>query len=149
MLEVKIRNRLKEIQTPFGILYIEPFDMSRNARYREGYISIFDSRKNWIDNYSIEYFYDSYDPNLGVSEDRYAEAVYEDFCEMLKLGAEQKTLEGFLDWWCLDYDYAGPDKDKAEFVLSDGCPGLLLPNEIETNEYVCHIGDNYIVIRDY
>lgn len=138
---------MKQINTPFGILYITEWDKRNNNLYPEatldGSVVIYDSKGKFFDRFSSDYF------DEDANDEILPQKHYTDLCEMLELGATSKDLEGFLDWLCFDYDYAGPNKEQAELALSDGHPENLLPDEVETSEYVLHLGNNYIVVRDY
>lgn len=131
---------MKELNTPFGTLYID----SWNPRERpaENRITIYDSRKDFLDYFVLEYFYD------GIDDDSYAENEYNKLCEMLEKGGETRSVKQFMDWLGVNFSYAGKSKLQAAKALSNGHPEELLPNELETNEYVNHIGDNYIVVAD-
>ncbi|MDE6410614.1 MAG: hypothetical protein K2K81_10300 [Muribaculaceae bacterium] len=141
----------RELNTPFGKLYIEPWAWHSNNLYpydRDDRITIYDSRGNWFDYFSLDYFYIDTDGLPLELQDMQAKGEYERLCEMLTLGAEKETLQEFLDWIGILWCYAGPDKEQAAFELSDGHPEELLPDELETNEYVNHIGENYIVVAE-
>lgn len=135
-------NELRELNTPFGKLYIEPWEWHLNNKFSydsPDHITIYDSHKDYLDRYPLDYF---------DVEERSAEEEYEEFCHMLELGAEKETIYDFMDWLGVMMIYAGDNKEEAADALSDGCPDELLPNELETNEYVNHVGDNYIVVSD-
>lgn len=132
----------RELNTLFGKLYIEPWEwhLDNNRPYdRDDRITIYDSRGDWFDYFGIDYFEEGDDT---------PEKEYEKLCEMLEKGAEKETIQDFMDWLGIAFYYAGSDKEKAAFELSNGHPYELLPDELETNEYVNHIGDNYIVVAD-
>lgn len=122
-------NSLRELNTPFGKFYIEPWEWHKDNKYpytRSDRITIYDSRKDWLDYFSVDYFEEG---NNTLEE-------------------EYEAFKQFLDWLGIDYDYAGKSKKQAAMALSDGHPNELLPDELETNEYINHIGDNYIVVSD-
>lgn len=138
---------LREVKTPFGIIYIDKWgdDVDRECKDR---ITLYDSRKDWLDYFTLEYFYDTYDETEEGDREEQALQQYKNLVEMLELGAEKKTCEEFMDWLGLMFYYVGTDKVKAANALSNGHPEELLPDEVETNEYVNHIGDYYIVVAD-
>lgn len=143
--EARLKDSLREIKTPFGIIYIEQWgeNVEREDPHR---ITLYDSRKEWLDYFTLDYFYDTYEADREESKEEQAESEYRSLVEMLECGAEKKTCEEFIDWLGINFFYAGTDKVEAENALSDGHPEELLPDEIETNEYVNHIGDYYIVV---
>lgn len=133
---------LRELNTPFGKMYIEPWEWHKNNKYPyhcSDRITLYDSHKDYFDYFTISYFEDG---------EETPEEEYEKLCRFIESGCETICFKEFVDWFCIDYDYAGPDKEAAANALSDGFPQLLLPDEVETNEYVNHIGDNYIVVSD-
>lgn len=142
---------MKELTTPFGKLYIDEWNSNPDARYAEDRITIYDSRKDFLDYFSIDYFYDGVDESEdgGGEEEILAENEYDALCEMLEQGADKKTIKEFMDWLGISFYYAGNDKNRAAIALSDGHPEELLPDELETNEYVNHIGENYIVSAEF
>lgn len=141
---------MKELTTPFGKLYIDEWNSNPDARYAEDRITIYDSRKDFLDYFSIDYFYDDYDPSETTkTQDEWAEQNYTSLCDMLTQGAQEKTIEDFMDWLGVNFYYAGTDKKLAAMALSEGHPLILLPDELETNEYINHIGDNYIVSAEF
>lgn len=142
---------MKELTTPFGKLYIDEWNSNPDARYAEDRITIYDSRKDFLDYFGIDYFYDGVDDSEygGGEEEILAENEYDALCEMLEQGADKKTIEEFMDWLGISFCYAGNDKNQAAIALSDGHPEELLPDELETNEYVNHIGENYIVSAEF
>lgn len=152
----KICKDWRELNTPFGKLYIEPWNWHLNNIFPyddSDRITIYDSRGDWFDYFPLDYFYEAWDEEEldeeeYLSEEEFAEEEYERLCDMLTQGAEQTTIEGFLNWLGVNFLYAGADKVQAGLALSDGHPEELTPDEIETNEYVNHIGDNYIVVTD-
>lgn len=147
----KICKDWRELNTPFGKLYIEPWEWHKDNAYpydRDDRITIYDSRGDWFDYFGLNYFYIDTDGLPLELQDIQAKGEYERLCEMLELGAEKETVQEFLDWIGILWIYAGTDKDEATKALSDGHPEELLPDELETNEYVNHIGDNYIVVSE-
>lgn len=145
--EARIKESLREIKTPFGIIYIDNWgdDVDRECKDR---ITLYDSRKDWLDYFSLDYFYDVYDEDEMGTEEEQALEAYERLVDMLRAGGEQQTIEGFMDWLGINFYYAGTDKVEAAKALSEDHLEDLLPDEIETNEYVNHIGDYYIVVAD-
>lgn len=140
---------MKELTTPFGTLYIDEWNSNPDERYAEDRITIYDSRKDFLDYFSIDYFYDGWDEETdGGNEEIYAQQQYNELCEMLRHGGCENTIEEFIDWLGVNFCYAGKDKKQAAIALSDGHPEELLPDELETNEYVNHIGEYYIVSAD-
>lgn len=137
----------QEVKTPFGIIYIERWgeDVEREDKNR---ITLYDSRKDWLDYFSLEYFYDTYDESEEGDREEQALWQYKSLVEMLERGGEQQTIDKFMDWLGIVFHYAGTDKVDAAWHLSNGNPSELLPDELETNEYVNHIGNNYIVVAD-
>lgn len=131
---------MKELTTPFGILYIDSWN--KDERPDEGRIVIYDSRKDFLDYFCLDYFYD------GIDEDSNAEQEYNKLCEMLECGAEEKTIHRFLDWLCVDYCWAGMDKVMALSSLAKGDLENFSLDELETNEWVNHIGDYYIIVAE-
>lgn len=133
---------MKELNTPFGKLYIDSWNP--RERPEEDRIVIYDSRKDFLDYFSFDYFYD------GVDEDSYfyAEQEYNELCKMLEKGGEQETIYGFIDWLGVSFYYAGTNREEALDALSQGCAEELSEEDLETNTYVNHIGDNYIVIAE-
>lgn len=140
-----ILNSLREIKTPFGIIYIEQWGENAEREDRDR-ITLYDSRKQWLDYFTVEYFYDTYNEEDGDKEE-YALRQYNHLIELLARGGDQASIEEFIDWLGINFFYAGTDKAEAENALSDGHSEELLPDEIETNEYVNHIGDYYIVVE--
>lgn len=130
---------MKELTTPFGTLYIDEWSSNPDERYTEDRITIYDSRKDFLDYFGIDYFEEG---NNSPEEE------YKELCSMLECGADKETVRDFVDWLGVYFYYAGDDKHEAEMALSDGHPEELLPDEIETNEYVNHIGNNYIVVHE-
>lgn len=144
--EARLKDSLREIKTPFGIIYIEQW--GENAEREDPHrITIYDSHKEWLDYCTIEYFYDTYDETEEGDREEQALWQYNSFVEALERGGDQASIEEFIDWLGINFFYAGTDKAEAENALSDGHPEELLPDEIETNEYVNHIGDYYIVVE--
>lgn len=131
---------MKELTTPFGKLYIDEWNSNPDARYAEDRITIYDSRKDFLDYFSIDYFEEGDDS---------PEEEYRKLCEMLRKGAEKRTVKQFMDWLGVNFCYAGKSKRQAAIALSDDHPEELLPDELETNEYVNHIGENYIVSAEF
>lgn len=131
---------MKELQTPFGTLYID--DWNPRKRPEEDRITIYDTRKQFLDYFTTDYFEE------GIDEDSTPKKEYEKLCEMLEKGAEKKTCEEFMDWLGVNFRYVGTDKVRVAHELSEGHPEELLPDELETNEYVNHIGDYYIVCNE-
>lgn len=152
--ELKYLNR---IETPFGVIYIEKWGCSRNAKYADDRITIYDSRKDFLDYFPLDYFYENTAEQIDLfvngrpdteEAEQAAEEEYNKLCEMLAIGGETASIAEFMDWIGVVFYYAGPDKEQAAYELSNGHPEELLPDELETNEYVNHIGDNYIVVAD-
>lgn len=137
---------MKELNTPFGKLYIDSWNP--RERPEEDRIVIYDSRKDFLDYFTLDYFYDGWDEEVdGGNEELYAQLQYEELCEMLLHGAEEETIYDFMNWLGVSFYYAGTDKKEAVIQLFDGYSEELLA-ELETNEYVNHIGDNYIVVAE-
>lgn len=141
-----ILDSLRKIETPFGIIYIEQWGENAERADRDR-ITLYDSRKEWLDYFTVEYFYDTYDATENITKEEHALWGYNSLIEALERGGEQRTMEEFMDWLGINFFYVGTDKAEAENALSDGHPEELLPDEIETNEYVNHIGDYYIVVE--
>lgn len=137
---------MKKLNTPFGTMYIDSWE--ERKRPERDRIVIYDSRKEFLDYFSLDYFYDGYGPEYDSGEEAYAEGTYDDLCKMLEMGAEEKTFHDFMDWLGVAFLYAGDNAEEAAKALSDGCPEDLEPDELETNEYVNHVGNNYLVVTE-
>ncbi|MDE7089639.1 MAG: hypothetical protein K2O54_05925, partial [Prevotella sp.] len=140
----------KELNTPYGKMYIEPWEWHKDNKYPydDAYrITIYDSRGDWFDYFPLDYFYEANGPETTEEE---AKEAYDGLVEMIELGAEMDSIEEFMGWFCICAWYIGKDKDKALNELKRNFRDADLEDwsyeDLEANEYVNHIGDYYIVI---
>lgn len=134
--------KTKVVETQFGKLYITSWwrddHLAENERVR-----IFDENDVLLDYYendTVEEFCEA--------EEKSPQQWIDDFADVIK---EQDTIEKLLEYLCVEYDYCGTSRLEAAKVLAGGEEYVkdLAPNELDTNEYVAHIGEYIIIMRDY
>ena len=133
---------MKQINTKFGILYIEEWEFDHHKpwqREEEDRVKIFDSNKNYLDYFSVESIEESAEFEGITPQDVLNELInqMEDF----------DTIHGLLDWLGLNDDLITTDRVVVEnylhyFDMDDD-------SDIEENEWVNKIGDYYIVVSEY
>ena len=136
---------MKQINTKFGILYIEEWEFDRHKpwqREEEDRVKIFDSNKNYLDHFSAEM----------VEEDAEHDNVTPQ--ELLDQRASKlatfNTIKELLDWLGVDYEFVGTKEETIAYLHNE--LNWDLPSEDYNpldNEWVNKIGDYYIVVSEY
>ena len=133
---------MKQINTKFGILYIEEWEFDHHKpwqREEEDRVKIFDSNERYLDYFSAESIEESAEIEGITPQD-----VLNEYINKME---HFDTIQGLLDWLGLNDDLITTDRVVVEnylhyFDMDDD-------SDIEENEWVNKIGDYYIVVSEY